>query len=163
MAGAERSKGTTFESGIVTYGEHCGLQLSRMPLHGTRDQGDISGYEIRGHALACEAKNWRNPNASTFANQLKAEVANLRAKYGIVVFKRPGAGAKRFGDNYVLTTLEYWNEMVLDANPEALAVEAQDGRTYCSLCDRCLDGLVVGDSYCPGCGSQIVGRERHGR
>jgi hypothetical protein len=94
----QKAKGTLLESKVVNYlrarlGD-SEQTIHREVLHGTKDQGDITGLRIHGQPVVLECKNY-----STYAGRLKewmqegrTEAGNADAPYWFVVFKQKGLG-----------------------------------------------------------------------
>lgn len=103
----EKRKGTSFETQVVEYlREKTGGDIDRMPLHGTKDRGDVSGFRIRGQRVVLECKNRQRLELSQWLDEAEEERGNDDAEYAFVVFKRKGKGEARMGETYVLCTLE---------------------------------------------------------
>jgi len=81
-------------------------RIERRVLHGTKDRGDIAGLLFRGRRVAVECKCCKKMELSTWVDEAEVERSNDDAEYGVVVHKRKGKGAKRFGENYVTMTLD---------------------------------------------------------
>ncbi|RBP98475.1 hypothetical protein CRD60_01005 [Bifidobacterium aemilianum] len=105
----QKAKGTAFETQTVRYfrdriDDPEGM-IHREALHGTKDEGDIKGLYIGGRSVVLECKAHRRFALADWLEQAHQEAANAGADYGMVVFKRPGAGEKSMGDQYVLMDL----------------------------------------------------------
>lgn len=111
----QKAKGTLLESKVVNYlrarlGD-SEQTIHREVLHGTKDQGDITGLRIHGQPVVLECKNY-----STYTGRLKewmqkgrTEAGNADAPYWFVVFKQKGLGLNTLSsmDNQpVLTDLK---------------------------------------------------------
>ena len=111
----QKAKGTLLESKVVNYlrarlGD-SEQTIHREVLHGTTDQGDITGLRIHGQPVVLECKNY-----STYTGRLKewmqegrTEAGNADAPYWFVVFKQKGLGLNTLSsmDNQpVLTDLK---------------------------------------------------------
>lgn len=104
----QRSKGTRFESQVVEYLSRMlpFLDITRAPMKGAKDEGDIRGLTIRGLKCVIECKNHNRLELSAWMDEAERECANADAAFPFVVFKRRGYGDANMGGTYVLTTLE---------------------------------------------------------
>lgn len=102
-------KGTWFESRVADYLEsrlETGY-IERKAKSGSEDQGDIAGVRLpNGGRVAVECKNRSKYELAAWLAEARTEALNYRADVGVVVFKRPGVGAARMGDQFVLMGLE---------------------------------------------------------
>lgn len=102
-----RDKGTRWESAVARWlTERLGREVSREPLHGSRDVGDLRGLTICGHELAVECKDRRELRQQDWLRQAEAEAQNRGALAGIVVYHLPGVGIERTGRQVVLMRLD---------------------------------------------------------
>lgn len=104
----EMQKGQTFEQDTVDY-LACVLgddRIERRVKHGSNDRGDVAGVYIRGMRTVIECKNCKRMELAKWVDEAEEERANDDADIGIVIHKRKGCGAKKFGGNYVTMTLE---------------------------------------------------------
>lgn len=109
----ESRKGNGFAEDVANYlASRLGDgRIERRVLHGTKDRGDIAGLLFRGRKVAVECKNCKDMRLSTWVDEVEEERGNDDAEFGIVIHKRKGRGAKRFGENYVTMTLETYCAM----------------------------------------------------
>lgn len=109
----ESRKGNGFSEDVANYlASRLGDdRIERRVLHGTKDRGDIAGLLFRGRKVAVECKNCKDMRLSTWVDEAEEERGNDDAEFGIVVHKRKGRGAKRFGENYVTMTLDTYCAM----------------------------------------------------
>lgn len=107
-------KGTTFETQFCDYCNKRlgGKTIERRAKHGTKDRGDISGMFMRGKPVVVECKNRKSMALAAWIDEAEVERGNDDAEFGIVCHKRAGAGAKKFGLNYVTMTLDTFLAMV---------------------------------------------------
>lgn len=87
-------------------------RIVRMPKHGNRDRGDISGVRLRGERYVIEAKNCRDFELSDWVNQAEREAGNDDAAFWAVVHKRKQHGAE---GAYVTMTADQWLRQVWGA------------------------------------------------
>lgn len=105
----QRTKGTTFETQLVDwlnerfYGERT---FHRLGMGGANDMGDVWGLFAHGKRVVIECKNHLKMALSEWLDEAERERTNAGALASVVVHKRKGRGAKRFGENYVTLTLE---------------------------------------------------------
>ena len=104
----QRDKGTKLESQVVKYlrSKLPFQEIERKALSGSKDQGDIRGFRIRGLKCVIECKNCKKFELSKWMDEAEEERANADAEFAFVVFKRPGKGEAQMGETFVLTTLE---------------------------------------------------------
>lgn len=102
-----KQKGTSFERQVVEYlARETGQELDRMPLHGTKDRGDVAGLRIGGKRAVVECKNRSKAELSQWLDEAEREAENDGAEFGFAVFKRRGYGDARMGGTYVLCSLK---------------------------------------------------------
>lgn len=103
-----KEKGTWLESKVRDYLREKlpFMDIDRMPLKGSKDEGDIKGFTIRGLKCVLECKNRVKLSLSEWMDEAEEEMANADAEFAFVVFKRKGVGERNIGKTYVLTTLE---------------------------------------------------------
>jgi hypothetical protein len=65
-------------------------RVDRMPQHGNRDRGDISGVRIHGQKVAVEVKDCARLNLPAWTDEARIEAGNHDALVGIVISKRHG-------------------------------------------------------------------------
>ena len=104
----EKQKGTSFEVMVLNYLKKMlpFMDLDRMPLKGSKDEGDIRGFKVRGLRCVLECKNCKSYKLSEWADEAEEEMGNADADFWFVVFKRKRCGDKTMGKNFVLTDLE---------------------------------------------------------
>jgi len=99
-----KQKGTAFERQVADYlAQETGQPIDREPLHGAKDEGDISGATLLGKRLALECKNHREAKLAEWVDEAKAEAGNAGAEWFAVAHKRRGKGDP--AEQYVTTTL----------------------------------------------------------
>ena len=103
----ERAKGTRLETAFRTFARLAtgDDRIERMPLHGSRDVGDISGLYRAGRPLVVEVKNCRRTELAAWADEAERERGNADALAWAVAFKRRGRGIETpegMGDQFVL-------------------------------------------------------------
>lgn len=120
-----KAKGTAFETQIVNYLHAKGFRKAYRPAtSGGLDTGDINGlsrekdYYPHTRQAIIQCKNHKAFSLSTWLNdavqQAKQDKVGNNA-LPIVVFKRPGVGAKSLGDTYALLRLEDLADLLKDA------------------------------------------------
>lgn len=110
------SKGTSFERMVADYmAAELGKPIDRRVKCGSKDKGDISGFEIAGWPCVVECKNKKRMELSTWVDEAEREMLNADASFAVVVHKRRGCGEKSAGETYVTMTLD----MLLDIAREA--------------------------------------------
>ena len=103
----ERQKGTAFERHAADYlTARLGYEVDRMPLHGTKDRGDLSGVRLRGMRCVVECKDQKAYKWSEYFDEMLEERANDDAEIGFCLFHRKGVGPAKFGRNIVLMELD---------------------------------------------------------
>lgn len=109
----EARKGATFEQDVADYmAARLGKKdIERRVKNGANDRGDITGLMMRGKRVVVECKNHAKMALSEWLDEAEVERGNDSAEFGIVVHKRKGRGAKRFGENYVTMTLDTYLAM----------------------------------------------------
>lgn len=83
-----KAKGTSAETAIVNYLNSLGdkhIRAVRMPLHGTKDEGDIDIYPI---PIAIEVKNHATSKLAEWVDEVEEEKINKSAIWGVVWHKR---------------------------------------------------------------------------
>jgi hypothetical protein len=113
-----KQKGSSFESLVANYlSDHLNDdRIERRVIGGTNDRGDIAGVRFQGERVVIECKNHKRQDLAEWIDEVEVERGNDDAAYGVVVFKRPGKGAKKAGENYVAMTLETFTKMLGDGN-----------------------------------------------
>lgn len=103
-----KQRGTLFEVMVLKFLKKMlpFMDLDRMPLKGSKDEGDIRGFTIRGLKCVIECKNQRRMELAKWADEAEEEMNNANAAFWFVAFKRRGCGEARMGKTYVLTDLE---------------------------------------------------------
>lgn len=96
MANPSKSKGTSLETWTVRYLAWAlqDTRIDRMPLHGNADQGDLIGIMFGGEPVCVECKDTKPPQYRRHWRELKVEMANMDARYGVLVQHRKGVGVK---------------------------------------------------------------------
>ena len=85
-----RAKGTRGENEIVDYLKRAtGLPVERRALHGTRDKGDVAGIPL----WVVSVKNQRRFELAEWLDDLRKQMLNAEAQFGVLIVKRPGKGA----------------------------------------------------------------------
>lgn len=102
---AAKDKGTRFERSVAEYlaAAMSDDRIMRMPLHGSKDHGDIAGLRSIAGRVCVECKNVRRMALSDWYDQAVTERGNSDAAVGIVVHKRALKGQP--GDQWVTMTL----------------------------------------------------------
>lgn len=130
-----KEKGTKFETAVVRYlREMTGDQsIGRMALHGTNDEGDISGLTFNGREIVVECKNTRQLNLTEHMRETRREQfnrmkqnPNLLVKCGVLIQHAPGVGLAHMGDQWAVLRLEDLVSILNEAN--SLAKEASHDR-----------------------------------
>ena len=105
----QRTKGTMFETQLVDWLNerfHGERTFHRLGMGGSNDMGDVWGLFARTRPVVVECKNHRTTSLSEWLDEAERERTNAGALAAVVVHKRKGRGAKRFGENYVTMTVE---------------------------------------------------------
>ena len=100
----QRSKGTSFETGIVRYLRERlnDNRIERRALHGNYDLGDIWGLRAHGYEGIVEAKDYARFGPADLAKwreQTVIERGNADADFALLVVHEKGCGKARFGQN----------------------------------------------------------------
>lgn len=104
----QRQRGTEFETAVVRYlaAELADERIDRMPLHGSRDVGDVGGVYSHGQRVVVECKSYTGRDRmGQWLREAEAERGNADALAGVVVSKRRGIGTKNMGQQLVSMTL----------------------------------------------------------
>lgn len=103
-----KDKGTAFETAVVRYlRDRLGDdEIDRMPLRGSRDEGDIRGLKLRGMSVCVEVKNHKQLRLHEWMGQLIDEQGNMDADLGMIIAHRDGCGDKHIGESWCVTTLD---------------------------------------------------------
>ena len=103
----EMRKGTSFERMVADYmASELGKPIDRRVKCGSKDKGDISGFEICGWPCVVECKNKKRMELSQWVDEAEREAFNADASFAVVVHKRKGCGEMNFGDTYVTMSLD---------------------------------------------------------
>lgn len=96
MVNPAKKKGTSLETWTVRYLAWAvqDTRIDRMPLHGNADQGDLIGVRFRGEPVCVECKDTKQPQYRKHWQELLVEMANMDARYGVLVQHRKGVGVK---------------------------------------------------------------------
>ena len=91
---ASKAKGTRWETAVVGYlrwalNDH---RIDRCPLHGIKDEGDISGVYFHGRRVVIECKATKRASYSAHWDETIVEMGNADTDLGVVFWKRPGIG-----------------------------------------------------------------------
>ena len=102
-----KAKGSSFEQQIADYLNDAldSDTFHRLSLRGTQDEGDVWGLFAHGRRVVIEAKNHRRMALSELLDEAEAERGNADALAAVVIHKRKGKGAAKFGETYVTCTL----------------------------------------------------------
>lgn len=117
----QRTKGTTFETQLVDWLNerfHGERTFHRLGMGGANDMGDVWGLFAHGKRVVIECKNHLKMALSEWLDEAERERTNAGALASVVVHKRKGRGAKRFGENYVTLTLEDFAAIVTGEREE---------------------------------------------
>ena len=122
----EARKGSAFEQECSDYAAmRLGDgRIERRVKHGNKDRGDIAGLMFRGKRVVAECKCCKDMRLSEWVDEAEEERGNDDADFGIVIHKRRGRGAKRFGENYVTMTYDTFLAMAA-GSPELLHGEGE--------------------------------------
>jgi hypothetical protein len=83
----QRAKGTAAETAVVRYlREHGFPHAERRALHGTADQGDITGCG----PVVFEVKNHKTLDLAGWLKELDVEMTNADVETGVVIAKKRG-------------------------------------------------------------------------
>lgn len=99
MANRAKAKGTSFETAIVNWFVAQGIEARRLPLAGSKDEGDI---EVPAWGIGIEAKNCRQLSLAQWVTEADVESLNS-GRPVVVVAKRVGKGDP--GEAYVVMPL----------------------------------------------------------
>lgn len=104
----QRAKGTSFETLLLEpagpYYEH----VSRRPLAGSKDVGDL--LLVPERRFIVEAKHHSRLNLAGWAAEAEAEARNAGVPYWVIAHKRVGKG--RGADQWLTTTWGQWLAIV---------------------------------------------------
>lgn len=107
-----KAKGTAAETAVVSYLNERRIRATRMPLHGTKDEGDVDIYPI---PIAIEVKNHATAKLAEWIDEVETEKVNKSSIWGVVWHKRLRKGnpaqwyVTMTGETFVslLTYLDY--------------------------------------------------------
>lgn len=109
MTNPSKSKGTRFESELVTYLNQNGApHAERRAPNGNKDRGDITG----AGPIVWEAKACKTMALSTWVDEMLAECANAGTRLGAVIHKRRGTHTRR---SYVTLQLDQYCQLLHEA------------------------------------------------
>lgn len=119
-----KQKGTAFETAIVRYLREVldDKSIDRMVLHGTADEGDITGVKFLGRDVVLECKNTRTLNLTEHLREAQTEAMNHRkaghpTQCGVLIQHAPGIGINSHaGDQWAVMRLEDFTNMIKLAN-----------------------------------------------
>lgn len=137
MSNRNKARGTAFETATIRYLRKCGFRSAYRPAtKGKYDTGDINGID-NGLDRGKRQVIIQNKNAKTFKLSEWLEGATLQAfqdevrphvynsdteewevgtpAVPAVVFKRPGVGYTRMGDQYVLMSFGEFVKLLKEA------------------------------------------------
>jgi hypothetical protein len=100
VSNPSKQKGTDAENRVVAYAKERGwLHADRLTQAGVNDRGDVRLGD--GIDIVIEVKGGQGALSSPHSHlrELKAEVANAKARYGAVIAKKPGS--TNVGDGWV--------------------------------------------------------------
>lgn len=120
----QKQKGTAFETAIVRYLRDVldDKSIDRMVLHGTADEGDITGVKFLGRDVVLECKDTRTLNLTEHLREAQAEAMNHRkaghqTQCGVLIQHAPGIGiSSHAGDQWCVMRLEDFTRMLKLAN-----------------------------------------------
>jgi hypothetical protein len=106
----QRAKGTAAETAVVRYlREHGFPHAERRALHGTADQGDITGCG----PIVFEVKNHKTLDLAGWLKELDVEMTNANVETGVVVAKKRGTTDP--GEWYALMPLHRLVDLLKEA------------------------------------------------
>lgn len=122
----QKQKGTAFETAIVRYLREVldDQNIDRMVLHGTADEGDITGVKFLGRDVVIECKNTRTLNLTEHLREAQAEAMNHRnaghpTQCGVLIQHAPGIGiSSHAGDQWAVMRLEDLTQLIKYANKQ---------------------------------------------
>lgn len=85
---ASKQKGTAAETAVVKYLNELGYTAERRAMGGMFDKGDIVVKELPG--VVFEVKAVKRIELAQFQNELRAEMLNAGADFGVLIVKRSG-------------------------------------------------------------------------
>lgn len=91
----EKQRGTAFETAVVRFFRRVfdDDRIDRMPLHGRRDIGDVSGIYRAGKRVVVECKSYSGRDRmAQWLTEAELERGNADALAAVVVSKRRGIG-----------------------------------------------------------------------
>ena len=108
----QRQKGTAAETAVVNHLRENGFGgAERRALHGSLDQGDITGTP----GVAWEVKNHKRYSIPEWLGETEEETANADADYGVLVVKPVGIGTTRVGEWWAIMPLDDMLNLLRDA------------------------------------------------
>jgi Holliday junction resolvase len=104
----QKQKGTAAETAVLRYLQDKEIMARRLPLTGSKDQGDIliSGTDN----FTLEVKNHKEMRLAEWVDEAITERDNAGTDFGVVVHKRLRKGNPK--DWYVTTTLEEFTRLI---------------------------------------------------
>ena len=123
----QKDKGTKFETAAK---RHVDMRLGegavhRAALSGNADKGDLHGLKMKGRPVVVECKDRARYDFQGWLREAEVERGNADAEYGVVLCHLKGVGAKRFGENAVVMTLDTFLAMI--AGGRDLLMGEEDG------------------------------------
>lgn len=106
----QRAKGTAAETAVVRWlRDHGFPHAERRALHGTNDQGDVTGIG----PVVLEVKNHKTLDLAGWIRELETEIDNAKAETGAVIAKKRGTTDP--ADWYAVLPMHLLAELLLDA------------------------------------------------
>lgn len=104
---ASKRKGTAAESAVVAWLQANGHpHAERRALAGINDKGDIAGVP----GVCIEVKNHKSLDLAGWCAELVVEIANAKARTGVVIAKR--RGKSDVGEWYALMPAHIWLDLL---------------------------------------------------
>lgn len=95
MSNPSKKKGTEWEMRVLRYLADCGFDVRRNPPSGKNDVGDLRVVDRDNDVVVVECKATKSIDLAGGMNELRAEVSNANASYGVCVFKRRSHATER--------------------------------------------------------------------
>lgn len=106
---AQKAKGTAFETLLLDTARPYYDHVSRRPLSGAKDMGDL--LLVPERRFIVEAKHHARLNLAGWAAEAEAEARNAGVPFWLIAHKRIGKG--KGADQWVTTT---WGQILALAN-----------------------------------------------
>jgi hypothetical protein len=166
MANPNKDKGTRTETAVARFLNRTlaplDISVTRAPLHGSKDEGDITGLEVNGTRFAMGCKASKELRPVEWMRRGEDIKRNAHADAYSEVYKPRGVGEATIGHCIVMMRLDDFAEMLVKlGGGRTCSLVLEGGQPSCDECGAKLVGLGPG-CYCPKCGCKITSTVAYG-